>query len=151
MGPKALPFEAPTRIERLFNRFFGLLLGLGIGLGHNYLVEVRGRKSGRLYSTPVDVLFLHDELYLVAGRGYAQWVRNALANGRVTLRKGRVREDFAVAAVADAEKPEFLAAYLSRFRLTVQRYFPVPAGSPAAAFEPLAARYPVLRLTPTQR
>ncbi len=151
MEPKPLPFEAPTRMERLFNRAFGLLLRLGIGLGHNYLLEVRGRKSGQLYSTPVDVLFLRDRMYLVAGRGYTQWVRNALANGSVTLRKGRMREDFQAVAVADADKPELLAAYLSRFKLTVQRYFPVPAGSPATAFEPLAPRYPVLQLTSRER
>ncbi len=148
--PTEMPFEAPTRVERVFNRIFGLLVGLGIGLGHNYLVEVRGRKSGRLYSTPVDVLFLHDKLYLVAARGYTQWVRNALADGRVTLRKGRVREDFRIVVVGKSEKPEILMAYLNRFRLTVQRYFPIPAGSPASEFEALAARYPVLHLTPAE-
>ncbi len=140
-------FEPPTPIERVFNRVFGLLVGLGIGLNHNYLVEVSGRKTGRRYSTPVDVLFLDGKLYLVAGRGYTQWVRNALANGRVTLKKGRVREEFQVTAVADADKPEILLAYLNRFKRTVQRYFPVPAGSSAAAFLTVAARYPVLQLT----
>jgi hypothetical protein len=39
-----------------------------------------------------------------------------------------------------------LKAYLDRFKLTVQRYFPVAAGSPMADFEPLAARYPVFEL-----
>ena len=34
------------------------------------------------------------------------------------------------------------------FTLTVQRYFPVPAGSAAALFRPFAARYPVFELMP---
>jgi hypothetical protein len=49
--------------------------------------------------------------------------------------------------VADEEKPEILKAYLDRFKLTVQRYFPIAAGSPAEAFKSLAVRYPVYEIT----
>jgi len=143
-------FEKPTTTERLFNRVFGFLVGIGIGLSHNYLLQVRGRKSGRLYSMPVDVLAYRDSLYLVAPRGMTQWVRNAQAAGRIALKKGRTREDFAVHGVADLDKPEILKAYLDRFTLTVQRYFPVKAGAPVQSFEPLADRYPVFELVPLE-
>jgi hypothetical protein len=36
-----------------------------------------------------------------------------------------------------------LEGYVDRFRLTVQRYFPVPAGSAAQAFVHVAGHYPV--------
>lgn len=143
-------FEAPTPVERLFNRVFGLLVGLGLALPHNWLLEVRGRKSGRLYTTPVDVLTLDGRRWLVAGRGEAQWVRNARASGRVSLRKGSRRETYRLRLVPDAEKPPLLKAYVDRFTPTVQRYFPVPAGSPAEAFVPVAARYPVFELIPEE-
>jgi len=139
-------FERPSTAERLFGKLFGVLLGLGVGLPHNFLLEVRGRKTGRLYATPVDVLVLDGRRYLVAGRGYTAWVRNALAGGTVALRKGRRREEFRVRAVADEEKPAILKAYLDRFKLTVRRFFPVPPGSPADAFRPLVDRYPVFEL-----
>jgi hypothetical protein len=42
---------------------------------------------------------------------------------------------------------EILKAYLDRFKPTVQRYFPIAAGSPALAFAPLTARYPVFEMT----
>lgn len=135
-------------VERLFNKLFGLLVALGIGLPHNYLLQVRGRRTGRLYSTPVNVLTRDGQRFLVAGRGYTQWVRNAAASGTVSLKKGRRSEEFQVRAVSDDEKPVILKAYLDRFKLTVQRYFPVAAGSPAEAFRPLAARYPVFKLLP---
>ncbi|MGH7335616.1 MAG: hypothetical protein ACREKS_23280 [Candidatus Rokuibacteriota bacterium] len=35
-------FLEPSRLERMFNRAFGALVGLGLGLRHNYLIEVRG-------------------------------------------------------------------------------------------------------------
>lgn len=139
-------FQAPSRPERLFNRAFGLLVGLGLGRRHNYLLRVRGRKTGRTYATPVNVLELGGARWLVAGRGRTQWVRNAEAAGEVVLSKGRRRERCGLRPVPDAEKPEILSAYLARFRLTVQRYFPVPAGAPPAAFGPVASRYPVFEL-----
>ena len=148
MNREMEPFDRPNRFARMFNKLFGLLIGLGLGLPHNYLLQVRGRRSGRLYSTPVDVLKRNGQQFLVAGRGYTQWVRNAVASGTVSLKKGRQCEEFALRAVPDEEKPEILKAYLDRFTLTVQRYFPVPAGSAAALFRPFAARYPVFELMP---
>jgi hypothetical protein len=68
-------FNQPTTVDRAINKLFGFLVGLGLGLPHNYLLQVRGRKSGRIYSTPVDVLDRDGKRYLVAPRGYTQWVR----------------------------------------------------------------------------
>ncbi|HVN83286.1 MAG TPA: nitroreductase/quinone reductase family protein [Candidatus Binatia bacterium] len=139
-------FERPTLVERLFNRAIGALVGLGIGPAHMRVLEVRGRKSGNLYSLPVDLLVVDDRLYLVAPRGHAQWVRNAEASGHVTLRRGRRAERYRLCALAPTEKPAIIKAYLDAFRREVQRFFPVPAGSPADAFVPLADRYPAFEL-----
>jgi deazaflavin-dependent oxidoreductase (nitroreductase family) len=147
-------FREPTRIEKVFNRAFGFLVGLGLGLKHNYLLEVRGRKSGRVYSTPINLLVVGGpggaaKLYLVAPRGRTQWVRNAEAAGEITLKKGRTRQNFRVRPIPDEEKPEFLKLYLERFAPTVQRYFPIPAGSPLEAFHDFARNYPVFELLPS--
>ena len=48
--------------------------------------------------------------------------------------------------VPHEEKPNLLKVYLERFRLYVQRCFPVTAGSPAEEFVPIANRYPVFEL-----
>jgi len=141
-------FEAPTAAERIFNRAFGLLVGLGLGLRHNYLLQVRGRTTGRIFSMPVNVLELNGKRWLVAGRGRTQWVRNAEVAGEVILRKGWRRQRVRIRPVPDSEKPEILSAYLDRFKLTVQRYFPLRAGSPPAEFAKIADRYPVFELNP---
>lgn len=141
-------FRAPNTFERFFNRAFGFLVGLGFGLGHNYLLQVSGRKTGRVYSTPVNVLEFQEKRFLVAPRGRTQWVRNAESAGEVTLKKGRNAQKFRLRPLPDAEKPEILKEYLGRFTSTVQRYFPVPAGSPPQAFAALAASYPVFELLP---
>src|SRR5436305_12330972 len=110
MSQEKIHFDAPSPIERLFSRMFGAHVGLGLGFSHNYQLEVRGRRSGRLYSTPVDVLVHRGRRFLVAGRGETQWVRNARASGQITLRKGRRREELRVRIVPDVEKPDVLKA-----------------------------------------
>ena len=139
-------FTQPNPVERLFNRFFGFLVGIGLGLRHNYLLQVRGRKTGRIYSTPVNILEMNGKRFLVAPRGQTQWVRNAQSSGSVSLKKGFKSEQFRLRAIPNEEKPEILKKYLDSFSTTVQRYFPVPAGSPPTAFQPLAGRYPIFEL-----
>jgi deazaflavin-dependent oxidoreductase (nitroreductase family) len=146
MRPENHRFLAPSRVESIFNQLFGFLVGHGFGLSHNYLLQVQGRKTSRIYSTPVNLLEFEGKRFLVAPRGYTQWVRNAEAAGEVTLKKGRKRLRFKLRALLSGEKPEILAAYLLRFKRTVQRYFSVPAGSPPEAFAAVAARYPVFEL-----
>ena len=124
-------FREPTIVEKIFNRSLGFFVGLGVGPSHIYLLQVRGRKSGKLYSTPVDLLERDGKRYLVAPRGRTQWVRNAEAAGEVTLKKGSTCNKFRLTAIPDADKPQILKAYLDTFKREVQTYFPVPAGSPA--------------------
>jgi deazaflavin-dependent oxidoreductase (nitroreductase family) len=141
-------FRAPSAAERVFNRVYGFLVGLGLGLSHSYLLQVRGRRSGRTYSTPVDLLELDGKRFLVAPRGRTQWVRNAEAAGEVILKRGRTRQSFRLRPLSDAEKPGILKAYLDAFKREVQRYFPVAAGSPPQAFAALVQSYPAFELLP---
>ena len=139
-------FREPTAVEKIFNRVFGFLVGLGLGFAHNYLLEVRGRKSGKLFSTPVDLLELDGKRYLVAPRGRTQWVRNAEATEEITLKKGSKRLKFRLRAISDTDKPQILKAYLDNFKREVQTYFPIPAGSPVESFAAIAGSYPAFEL-----
>lgn len=139
-------FRKPNSFERTLNKAFGILVGLGIGLRHNYLLQVPGRRTGRIYSIPIDLLEFKERRFLVAPRGRSGWVRNVESARVVVLKKGRVRREFRIGIVAKGEKPEILKAYLHRFELTVKRYFPVPAGSELEAFAEIAERYPVFEL-----
>src|SRR5579859_798522 len=139
-------FRPPTAIERAFNRVFGFLVGLGLGFSCNHLLQVKGRKSGKVYSTPIDLLELDGKRFLVAPRGRTQWVRNAEAAGEIILKKGSDRQRCGLRALSDGEKPQILKAYLDRFKKEVQRYFPVAAGSPVESFRELVESYPAFEL-----
>ena len=141
-------FRAPSAVERVFNRVFGFIVGLGLGFSYNYLLQVRGRKSGKIYSTPI-LLERGGKRFLVAPRGRTQWVRNAEAAGEITLKKGSKRQQFRLRSLSDQEKPEILKAYLDQFKREVQRYFPVQAGSPVEGFRELVQSYPAFELSPS--
>ena len=139
-------FTQPTRTERLFNGVIGFLVRFGVGPGHMRVLEVRGRKSGRTYTLPVDLLTLGGKLYLVAPRGRTQWVRNVEAQGEVVLRRGSRTDRYTFRALTAEEKPPVLKAYLDSYKAEVQQFFPVKAGSPVASFAALADDYPAFEL-----
>ena len=119
---------------------------MGLGMKHHYLLQVRGRKSGKLYANPIDLLEMNGRRFLVAPRGRTQWVRNAESADVVTLKRGSWQQSFSLRSIPDRDKPELLKAYLEAFKTEVQRYFPVRAGSDVQAFAEIAVSYPVFEL-----
>ena len=146
MPPEKPYFVKESRLDRAFNRLFGFLVGLGIGAKYNYLLETRGRKTGRTYTTPVNLTEIDGRLYLVAVRGETGWVRNARAAGSISLRKGSAPLTFRVREIAVDARPPILKEFLERYASQVQRFYPVPKGSPVEAFREMAPRAPVFEL-----
>jgi deazaflavin-dependent oxidoreductase (nitroreductase family) len=136
----------PTSAERFFNRLMGFLVGYGLGPRYMRLLEVRGRKSGRIFTTPVNLVVLDGRRYLVAARGDTAWSLNARASGEVTLKRGSNLDRCRVIEIPNAEKPPVLKSFLDTYASQVQRFFPVQAGSPVEAFREMAPRAPVFEL-----
>lgn len=141
-------FQAPSPVEGGFNKLMGFLAGLGIGPSFIYQLQVRGRKSGKIFTTPVNLMEFGGKPVLVAPRGRTQWVRNAEAAGEIILKRGSKRLRFGLQPIADEQKPPLLKEYLDRYASAVAKFFPVKPGSPAEAFRLLAANYPVFELLP---
>jgi hypothetical protein len=138
----------PNAVDRIFGRALVFLVRIGLIRGHFYVLEVRGRKSGRTISLPVDPLDLDGQRYLVCARGNSNWVRNARTASEVVLVRALRRRRYTVRELPSELRPPVLKAYLDRFAVEVQRFFPVPKGSGVEAFNDLAPRYPVLALQP---
>ena len=108
-------YRAPSAFEALFNRTFGFLAGLGLAPSFIYLLEVRGRKSGKIYRSPVNLMEIGGKRILVAPRGRTQWVRNAEASNEIVLKRASFRQAFALKPIADEAKPPILNVYLDRY------------------------------------
>lgn len=129
---------------RVINGCVKGLLRIGVAGRHTYLLGVRGRRSGRTYSTPV-ILVENGERWLVAPYGEVSWVRNARAAGQATLSRGRRREEVKLSEVGPQESAPVLRDYLRQAK-TVRSSFDASPDSPLDAFAAEAGRHPVFRI-----
>ena len=120
------------------------LLRIGVAGRHTYLLGVRGRRSGRTYSTPV-ILVENGDRWLVAPYGEVSWVRNARAAGQATLSKGRRREEIKLSEVGPQESAPVLREYLRQAK-AVRSSFDASPDSPLDVFVAEAGRHPVFRI-----
>jgi deazaflavin-dependent oxidoreductase (nitroreductase family) len=132
---------------RLINSVFRLMTKVGVGASYRYILTVPGRKTGRLHSTPVDLIKVAGERWLVAGYGPAGWVRNARAAGAVTLSRGGRSEMFGVDEAAAQTAIPVLRTYISEIKVT-RPYFDANPDSPDDAIAAELERHAVFRLTP---
>ncbi len=107
----------------IFNPTVRGLTNLGISVYGSRELRVRGRSSGEWRKTPVNLLRVGGERYLVAPRGATQWVRNLRAAGTGELRVGRRVETFSATEVADDVKVPILREYLKRWGWEVGQFF----------------------------
>jgi F420H(2)-dependent quinone reductase len=148
MPERGSNYLQPSAVERIFGRALVFLVRIGLVRGHFYVLEVRGRRSGKTISLPVDPLDVDGQRYLVCARGTSNWVRNARTAGEITLVRSMRRQRYAARELPPDLRPPILKAYLDRFAGEVQRFFPVPRGSAVEAFNDLAPNYPVFALEP---
>jgi len=137
--------------KHVFNPFVALLTRLGISVAGSRVLEVPGRKTGEPRRTPVNLLVLDGQRYLVAPRGHTQWTRNLRASGSGRLLKGRRGESFTATEVIDEDKPPILRAYLRRWKWEVGVFFDgTDADSSEDDIRRIAPDHPVFRIERAQ-
>ena len=109
--------------KNVFNQLVAGLTRLGFSVWGSRVLEVRGRTSGQWRRTPVNLLTLEGERYLVSPRGESQWVRNLRVSGEGRLLLGRRSESFSAVEVKGEEKLPVLRSYLKRWKAEVGVFF----------------------------
>jgi deazaflavin-dependent oxidoreductase (nitroreductase family) len=89
----------PTIVHRL-NPLILRLLRLGVPMGPNVLMTVRGRKSGKPFSFPVAILETGGRQFVFSPFGEVQWVQNLRASGQATIRRGRTNHPMTATEIA---------------------------------------------------
>ncbi|WP_329181253.1 nitroreductase family deazaflavin-dependent oxidoreductase [Streptomyces sp. NBC_01477] len=134
----------------VLNRTVAFLTRRGFSVWGSRVLAVRGRKSGEWRTTPVNVLTLDGERYLVAPRGHVQWTHNMRAAGGGRLHLGKRVEEFTAVEVADDDKTPILRGYLKRWKAEVGVFFGgVGPDSTAEELRAIAPKHPVFRISPT--
>jgi deazaflavin-dependent oxidoreductase (nitroreductase family) len=133
------------RIDRLNDALFRGLAGLGVGPAWSLIT--RGRRTGKLRTTPVIPISEGGRQWLVAPYGEVSWVHNARAAGQVQLSRGRMRRTHTIRQASAAKAGPVLQRYI-RIASAARPYFAAPVDGPVEAFVAEADRHPVFELTP---
>jgi deazaflavin-dependent oxidoreductase (nitroreductase family) len=147
------PLPIPSIVHRL-NPLVRRLLALGMPMGPNVLLTVRGRKTGTAYTFPVATLAVDGREYLFSPFGEVSWVHNLRASGEATIRRGR--RDRRMTAV---ELPPEVAALkleaglrpvmgMPVFGSMIAGWYGVDKDSTKADFLASAQAHPAFELTP---
>lgn len=146
----ALPSDrylTPGRTTAVFNSVVAWLARAGVSILGSRELRVRGRRTGEWRATPVNLLVVEGQRYLVAPRGQTQWVRNIRVAGGGELRVGRRIEPFRAVELLNEDKPVILRRYLQRWKFEVGVFFDgVDAKSSDARLSEIAPGYPVFRV-----
>lgn len=142
------PYRA-SRWRRVLNAVVRPLARLGLAGPRTVVLTVPGRRSGKLWSTPVSLVRRGEERWLVAPYGDRNWVLNARAAGWVELRRGRRRERLGVRELDAASAVPILREYYRLGRVT-RPFFDISLASSDAEWLAEAPRHPVFALDPVE-
>ena len=111
------------------------------------MLSVPGRVTGKIRSTPVDVMSEAGRRWLVAAYGPSAWVSNARAAGGVTLSRGGRTEKVRVSELGVEESIPVLRKYIREVPVT-RPYFDAGPDSPDDVVAREVARHPVFEVLP---
>ncbi|MDQ6772063.1 MAG: nitroreductase family deazaflavin-dependent oxidoreductase [Candidatus Dormibacteraeota bacterium] len=155
MPSQAIAESRVPNFVPLFNPVALRLMRLGVPLGPNALLSVRGRKSGVVRTTPVALVAVGDRRWVVGTFGDVNWVRNLRAAGEGVIGVGRRHEPVKAVELTGDQVAAFFADVMAPYirRLPLGRWLlgsvlgapdilddPVAAAAGRPAFELLRTR-----------
>lgn len=144
--------EAVPSIVHRLNPLVHRLLQLGIPMGPNVLITIRGRKSGQPRTLPVSILEADGRQFLFSPFGEVNWVHNLWAAGTATIRRGRRRQEVTAVEMAPDEAARYLEAGLQPvlgaplFGSMIAGWYGIDRQSTAADYLAAARRHPAFEL-----
>ena len=139
-------YRFPPLVRRV-NSLIKLFNRLVVCVKNDYILTVRGRKTGKVYSTPVTLIQEGERRWLVSPYGEVNWVRTARASGQVLLTQGGNSENVRVVELDPEQSAPVLKQYLNQVPI-VKPYFDARPDSSLEAFEAEARWHPVFRIEP---
>jgi deazaflavin-dependent oxidoreductase (nitroreductase family) len=113
------------------------------------VITVRGRKTGRQYSTPIG--YLRDGETIIALSRGSNWYKNAVAAGRAQVEIQKQTMNVRIEAVQDqAERERIFALYQRERARNFSRLFGVPVDAPEAELGRALAMRDFVKITPVK-
>lgn len=97
-----------------FNPIAKTLLSVGVPLGYNALLTIRGRRSGEPRTTPIAIIDTDGRRWVWAPFGEVHWVQNLRAAGRATITVRGRSEEVRARELDESERLAFFGDVLRR-------------------------------------
>jgi deazaflavin-dependent oxidoreductase (nitroreductase family) len=123
--------RTPWFVQHVLNPIF-------LRTGAMPILVFRGRRSGKTWKTPINVLELDGAHYLTSPRGETGWSRNLRATGECSLKINGREQRFRASEVPPAERQPVIRAYLDKWGKQTRAQFealPDPADHPTFRLE----------------
>jgi deazaflavin-dependent oxidoreductase (nitroreductase family) len=152
-APKSHPI--PSIVQTL-NPLVRRLLRIGMPMGPNALLTVRGRTSGALRTFPITLLETGGQRYVFSAFGEVNWVHNLRAVVEATLKHGRRSEPVAAVELTTEVAAPIMQAALAVVLKTpvfgpmVGGWYGVTSKSTAADYLASARIHPGFELRPAR-
>ena len=142
-NPRAAAEGRPSGYVRPSALLRRVLSPITIALGGKTVLQVRGRKSGKVIKVPMDPPFeWNGSRYLVSPRGETHWARNLRAAGEADLRSRGALEHIRVVELQGEDRDAVVRTYASTITCNCRKsmeLLPDPADHPVFRIEPPAA------------
>ena len=157
-SPTERPLIRVPAIIRFPGPIINRLLGLGMRIGPNWLLSVRGRKSGELRTQPLAVVELNGSKYVIGTFGEVNWCRNLRANPDAEISRGNRHEQVRAVELRPDEAAAFFRddlvpgmPHMPLFSRIATKVF-IGSVAPDIYSDPdgAALRRPVFRLQPRE-
>jgi len=124
--------RAPWFVQHILNPIF-------LRTGAMPILAVRGRRTGKLIRTPINVLEMGAARYVTSPRGETGWSRNLRASGECWLRLNGRDAHCRATEVPVNDRAPIIAAYLQKWGNQTRAQFeklPDPVDHPTFKLEP---------------
>jgi deazaflavin-dependent oxidoreductase (nitroreductase family) len=119
---------------------------MGSASDYIMVITVKGRKSGRQYSTPI--AYQRDGQNIIAiNQGWSNWFRNVKANGEATLEIKKEKIKVQAMVVNDEQERNRIFSLYKKDPNTFERLFRIPVSAPEAELQKVMSKWQFVKFT----
>jgi deazaflavin-dependent oxidoreductase (nitroreductase family) len=124
--------QAPWFVKNILNPIM-------LATGGMPIISVRGRRTGRIYRTPIGVIEMSGAKYLVSPRGETTWSKNVRVTGEASIKTKGVEQRYRATEVPTSERAPIISAYIQKFGNTRSQFekLPDPLDHPTFRLDPI--------------
>lgn len=137
-----------SSFQKFGNKMMELFHSIGLPVGPMYLLKVKGRRSGRVFTNPVAPVKVDGKLYILQAFPGSDWVKNVRVAGQAIMVRGRTARHVRLIEVPPEERAEIAREFPKQVPMGVGIFVKngVVADKSPASFAKAGPGIPIFRI-----